>query len=413
MKKPYVSAYRAPGDGERTALLRAFFNNVRRMIPAVRFCPEKDPFPGDRRIKALRYTGLPCRGHQNTVFAYIGFPENARAGAKVPGMVLVHGGAGHAYAEWVQYWVNNGWAAISFDGFGQIYAGEDGTYEAELDYWKADPTLVLPQDGYMSANAPFEEQGFTYYVADVLLAHTLLREDKRVNKAMVGLTGISWGGIAAGPAMGLDGRFAFCAPVYGCGFADRMKTGWGELFRGKDIETLWDARFFLGNVNVPVRYFNGDADPFFDALAATASAAAAPYGSLTLLPGFTHGQIEGSAIPELMRFANEQAGRGKQNIAIEAVSGTPDKAELRFSLPGDVKQAEVCIYYKTENIAYNGQLLTEGWKRLAYRPDGDTAHLDIPENARLFYFCVEGISDGGQKLHATTGVYTRQTWEDE
>ena len=412
MKKPYVSPFPAPGVNKKTAELRAFFDRVRAIRPSVWFCPALDPFPEDPRIAAIRFSGLPYQGRENTVFAYIGFPDHAAPSSPVPGMVLVHGGGGHAYAEWVRYWADRGYAAISFDGYGQIYTGAEHTYDASLDFWKPDPALHLPNDGFSTVGKPLEDQGFTYYVSDVLLAHSLLRADPRVDETKIGLTGISWGGIAASAAVCLDGRFAFAAPVYGSGFLNESNTAWGEYFRHKDVSDAWDAKHMLPDVNVPVRFFNSDRDPFFDANAATASAAAAPLGSLTLLPGFTHGQNEGAAIPELARFADEQTGRGRRNITIDAIRACGGGAEIRFTLPGDVKTAEVCMYRKTEGLIYEDKYLREAWIRETGETANGSAVIRIPAEARLFYFCVEGKTDGApaQTLHTTTGVYSRETW---
>lgn len=413
MKRLYVSPHRSPGGNEKTEELKALFEGVKAMTPTVRFCPERDPFPADPRIKALRFSGLPHEGKENTVFAYIGFPENAAPDAPVPGMVLVHGGGGHAYAEWVQYWVDHGYAAISFDGFGQTYTGPDHTYAHELELWKPDPALHLPADGLLSVGKPLTEQGFTYYMADVLLAHNVLRADVRVKKDLIGLTGISWGGIAASVAVCYDDRFAFAAPVYGCGFLDVSKTEWGAPFRESDVSFVWDAKRLLDTVNIPVRFYNSDRDPFFDANAATASATAVPDGSLTLLPGFTHGQIEGSTIPELLRFAEEQVGRGSRNIAIDAIEASGDGAAIRFSLPEDVKRAEVCVYYKTEDLIYEDKYLRELWSCARTLASGCEAFVRIPPEAQLFYFAAEGRMGENPDvfLHATTGVYTKETWD--
>lgn len=412
MKKLYVSECRSPGGNEKTEELKALFGRVRETVPAVRFCPARDPFPEDRRIKAIRFSGLSYGGRENSVFAYIGFPESASGAAPVPGMVLVHGGGGHAYAEWVQQWADRGFAAISFDGFGQTYTGPDHTYEHALDLWKPDPEAHIPADGFASVNKPFSEQGFTYYLADVILANNILWADKRVKKEQIGLTGISWGGIAASVAVGYDDRFAFAAPVYGSGFLDATKTAWGAPFRSSDIAAVWDAKFLLGEAKMPVHFYNSDGDPFFDAGAATASAAAAPNGALTLLPGFTHGQIEGSAIPELIRFAEEQVGRGQRNVKIESLAAEGTGARLRFSLPADVKRAEVSVYYKTEDLIYDGKFLRERWS-CARTPVSDCeAAVGIPPEARLFYFAAEGRTDENPDviLHATTGVFSRETW---
>ena len=413
MKKLYVSPCRCPGGNEKTEELKALFARVKAMRPAVRFCPGNDPFPEDPRVKAIRFPGLPEGGRETSVFAYLGFPENASPSSPVPGMVLVHGGAGHAYAEWVRYWNDRGFAAISFDGFGQSYTGPDHTYEHALDLWKYDPASQPPMDGFASAGKPFPEQGFTYYVADVLLANTILRADPRVIQNKIGLTGISWGGVASGTAICYDDRFAFAAPVYCCGFLDASHTVWGAGFAGEGITDVWDAGLLLDTVKMPVRFFNSDGDPFTDVNATTACAANAPDGSLTLLHGFTHGQIEGSAIPELLRFAQEQVCGGQRNIRIVGLDAAGDGARVRFSLPADVKRADVCVYYKTEDLIYDGKYLRELWSCARTTAEGEEAFVRIPPEAKLFYFSVEGRTDGDPDvmLRATTGVYTRESWQ--
>ena len=411
MKRLYHSPHVSPGGNEKTGELSALFAKVRAAEPNVLACPRQDPFPGDGRVRAIRFSGLSFQGKENPVFAYIGFPKGASAEHPVPGMVLVHGGGGHAYAEWVQYWVDHGFAAISFDGFGQRYVGADHTYDASLDFWKPDPASLVPMDGFASAGKPFPEQGFTYYVADVLLAHNLLRADPRVRKEQIGLTGISWGGVAASVAVCYDDRFAFAAPVYCSSFMDVSQTPWGAPFRGEGITDVWDAKLLLGGVTMPFHVFNSDCDPFSDANASTACAAAAEHGALTLLHGFTHGQIEGSAIPELLRFAETQVGRGERNIRITALFARGDGAAMRFVLPEDVRCAEACAYYKTEDLCYDGKYLRENWTRAPGDAAGGEAWAQIPEGARLFYFSVEGRDPQGQTLRATTGVFSRETWE--
>ncbi len=414
MKKLYVSPRRCPGGNEKTEELKALFARVKAMRPAVRFCPENDPFPEDPRVKAIRFTGLPEGDRETSVFAYLGFPETASTASPVSGMVLVHGGAGHAYAEWVQYWNDRGFAAISFDGFGQSYTGPDHTYEHALDLWKYDAASQPPMDGFASAGKPFSEQGFTYYVADVLLANTILRADPRVIQNKIGLTGISWGGVASGTAICYDDRFAFAAPVYCCGFLDASHTVWGAGFAGEGITDVWDAGLLLDTVKMPVRFFNSDGDPFTDVNATTACAANAPNGSLTLLHGFTHGQIEGSAIPELLRFAQEQTGGGQRNIRIDAIAAEKDGAALSFTLPDDVPQADVCVYYKTEDLIYEDKYLREPWRRRTGEAGSGKAYVPIPPEAVVFYFSVEGEPQGaaaGAPLRATTGAYYRDTWE--
>ena len=409
----YVSEHRASGGNEKTEELRRLFAGVRETEPVMWECPRQNPFPEDRRIRAVRFRGLPAGGRDTEVFAYLGFPDTASEQTPAPGMVLVHGGGGHAYAEWVRHWVDHGYAAISFDGFGQRYKGPDHTYDADLEFWEPDPAAAPPMDCFCSAGKPFAEQGYTYYVADILLANNALRADARVRKDRIGLTGISWGGFASGTAICYDDRFAFAAPVYGCGFQNICGTRWGECFRGPGVSDVWDAGLLLGEVRTPIHWFNGDGDPFFDANTVTACAAASVNGAATLIPGFTHGQTEGSLLPEIVRFAGEHTGLSEGNIRITALRAEAEGAALSFVLPKDAAEPEVFVYYKTEDLVYEDKTLREPWTRLRADVYGGTARVAIPAQAETFYFSVQaraGDAPRLQTLHASTGVFHRKTW---
>ena len=69
-------------------------------------------------IQAITYDGAAIGSQKTKVFAYVGFPAGASADKKVPAIVLVHGGGGHAYAEWIKLWTDRGYAAIAMDTTG-------------------------------------------------------------------------------------------------------------------------------------------------------------------------------------------------------------------------------------------------------------------------------------------------------
>ena len=62
-------------------------------------------------LKPIFFEGLAYQGKPTRVFAWLGLPANHTG--KVPGVVLVHGGGGTAFKEWVQKWNEQGFAAIS------------------------------------------------------------------------------------------------------------------------------------------------------------------------------------------------------------------------------------------------------------------------------------------------------------
>ena len=66
------------------------------MVPAEGVAP-------DGTMRAIFYDALPWKGKPTRVYAWLGMPtkEQAKGKAKVPGVVLVHGGGGTAFKAWV------------------------------------------------------------------------------------------------------------------------------------------------------------------------------------------------------------------------------------------------------------------------------------------------------------------------
>ena len=66
-------------------------------------------FPeGYQDMKAIFYSA----GARNEVFAFIGVPQTAAPAGGFPSVVLIHGGDGCAYYEWVREWTNRGYLAV-------------------------------------------------------------------------------------------------------------------------------------------------------------------------------------------------------------------------------------------------------------------------------------------------------------
>ena len=81
----------------------------------------------------------------------------------------------------------------------------------------------------------------------------------------VGWTGISWGGYLTSIVSGVDSRFRFAAPVYGCGFLGE-DSAWLKDFanlgpqRAQHWLDLWDPSQYLGRTKMPTLWVNGTND---------------------------------------------------------------------------------------------------------------------------------------------------------
>ena len=79
-------------------------------------------------VRAVFYDSVPYRGKPTKVCAYYGLPSqevlskegSAESPSKFPGVVLIHGGGGNAFAEWVRLWNRRGYAAIAMDVCGCV-----------------------------------------------------------------------------------------------------------------------------------------------------------------------------------------------------------------------------------------------------------------------------------------------------
>lgn len=208
-------------------------------------------------VRALFYQGLPYRGRPTRVFAWYGVPQG-QPGQKFPGMVLVHGGGGTAFAEWVRLWNQRGYAAIAMDTCGCVPVGTYGN-------WTRHEFGGPPGwGGFDQIDDPREDQWTYHAVADVILAHSLLRSQPEVDPRRIGLTGISWGGYLTCIVAGVDPRFRFAVPVYGCGHI--LDTALAESLRGLGQERSdrwrqwWDPAQYLGLVRRPMLWVTGSND---------------------------------------------------------------------------------------------------------------------------------------------------------
>lgn len=245
-------------------------------------------------VQAVWIEGVPWKGKATRVFAYYALPAGASRTQKVPGIVLVHGHGGTAIAAWVKAWVARGYAAIAMDTSGHRPNGK--SWKRCRHAWSGPNFVDYHSEGFKSP----KDQWAYHAVESIIRAHTFLRNLPEVDASEIGLTGISQGGTLAATVCGVDGRFAFVAPVYGAGYllahTNRAKIGEGW-------DQLWDPARYARNCRVPTFWVIGTNDPCFplDTFVRTALDAGQAQFSVKLrLP---HNQKFGQA-PEVYAFAD-------------------------------------------------------------------------------------------------------------
>ncbi len=224
-------------------------------LPALKQVPRATWGEKSGLVREVYYEGDPLDGKPTRVFAYYGRP--AEGDGPLPGMVLVHGGGGTAFAEWATLWAERGYAALAMD-----LAGCGPNRKRLPDGG--------PNQGHEQKFADFTDDRlghmWTYHaVAAVIRGHSLLASRPEVDADRIGITGISWGGYLTCIVTGLDDRLKVSVPVYGCGFLHE-NSAWLEQFArmGREKRDRWVRHFdpsqYLPGVSCPILFVNGTND---------------------------------------------------------------------------------------------------------------------------------------------------------
>ncbi len=329
-------------------------------------------------VKALTFEGLPFRGKPTRVFAWLGLPAVA-PGEKVPAMVLVHGGGGTAFEEWVRLWVDRGYAAIAMDTCGQIPVGHYGR-------WFRDEQGGPPGwGGFTEVDQPREDQWTYHAVADVILAHSLIRSLPEVDPERTGVTGISWGGYPTCIVAGIDRRFKLAVPVYGCGYYREtvFENNLNQLEPPAAIRWLetWDPSVYLPQAAMPMLWVNGSND-FAYPLGAMQLSYRLPTGPRTLCVRLRMPHAHGGAgeNPEEIRvFADSHL---KQGIALARFTGSGRDGRrvwATYTAPAPVTHAEL-------NVTHDlGRWQDRFWKALPADCADGRITAELPEGTRVYY----------------------------
>lgn len=283
----------------------------------------------DGNLRALFFDALPYRGKPTRVFAWYGAP--AGRSSKLPAVVLVHGGGGTAYKEWVKKWNEHGFAAISIAVEGQTDTKDDKAWHRHAWAGPARDNI------YNDSAEPIADQWIYHAVADTVLANSLLRSFPEVDAQKVGLMGISWGGVIAATAMGIDTRFAFVIPTYGCGdLADTPNQYGAALHDNTLYRVVWNPLVWLPHATMPALWFSWPDDVHFPLTSQRASYNAAPGPHMVaILPGMKHGHPAGWNPPDSYAFAESVVRDGepwlKQISPYEFSSTKPITAAILFT----------------------------------------------------------------------------------
>ena len=318
--------------------------------------PRSRDFPCEFKGEAtpVFIEGEPWQGRETWCFAYYGVPEWATPEQPAPGIVLVHGGLGTAYPEWVKMWVRRGYAAICVDTCGALpIRTPDGK-------WLANPDGGPRGWGRVEcAEEPEREQWVYHAVAAVMRSHSFLRSLPNVDSRAIGLTGISWGGFLACILAAADDRLAYAVPVYGCAFNfERGGLTWSNPLAQK-WSALWDPSVFLPSAKCPMLWVDGTNDFAFSLDRVRRSAALAPVRhAFSTHLRMVHGHGEpGEGPREILAFANHYARGGADIVRFSECGADGGVFTAKFDANGRrIVRAELLYTLDDADVKWDQRL---------------------------------------------------------
>ena len=181
-------------------------------------------------LEDILFDGVPFKGKPAPVFAYIGYPDTPMPKGGYPAVLLIHGGGGTAFPGYARMWVKQGFAVMAIDWYN--CRPVKNAYEAR----KVKNKEPLPGGwrNHILTN-----------VANMVLAHSLLRSLPKVNKDKTLFVGLSWGSWYGTAVTALDPRFKGAIEIY-CGDINLKKK---HLVNGRFVHAAKVPMYWICSTN--------------------------------------------------------------------------------------------------------------------------------------------------------------------
>lgn len=328
-------------------------------------------------------------------FAVIGKPETEMPEGGYPAIVLVHGGSGHVFTNWIEYWTEKGYVAIALDLFGN---------ELNAELLKSVNIMGGPsetQSGSVNDDPDDPQNSWVYHsVCNVIRCNNILRALDYVNENQIGVTGISWGGFITCIVAGVDKRFAAFAPVYGSGYIFESSRWTGRFGgeEGTEGREKWIDRYdpssYLPYATKPMLFVSGIDDNAFSVLNRVKSYESVPAKTFySQRSNYTHGYFWAQSY-EIYAFM-EHILLGKDTMmGIKSASYENGKGYIELESPERVGALRLLYTTSTETDSFKWTFETQ---ELILKEG--VIEVELPEGTTAFAF---------ECLH-TTELYFRSS----
>lgn len=345
-------------------------------LEALRQSPEATWGETKDGVQEIFYAGEPCDGHATRIFAYYARPKEGDG--PFPGVVLVHGGGGKAFADWARQWADRGYAALAMDLAGR---GADGERLADAGPDQDDETKFRE-----FADDELDQTWSYHAVAAVLRGCSLLTSLDEVDAERLGIVGISWGGYLTCIAAGIDDRFKAAVSVYGCGFLAEGSV-WQPTLEGlpADGRERWVRNFdpanYLAGVRCPMLFVSGTNDYAYplDSLQKSYRLVREPV-SLSIRVKMPHSHPDGWTPKEIGIFIDGVLKEGRPLASIGPAELRGGRVAARYHSIVPITRAEV--HYAVADGPWKKRV----WQSASALAARDTVSVELPNLRPLVYY---------------------------
>jgi len=350
--------------------------------------------------ESVSYGDLP----KTQVFAYYASPgtltHKPDAPHSLPAIVFVHGGGGKAFREFAQLWASRGYAVIAMDLAGR------GNDSQRLPLGGPDQD---PAKKFTSIDSALNQQWVYHAVANVALAHSLIRSFPEVDTNRTGITGISWGGFLTCISSGIDPRYKVAAPVYGCGFyfdtvGLNYRANLNKLSQtsAKRWVEQYDPSNFIRYSKAHFLWITGAKDHHFNpSMFARTYNEVFSQSQFSLRADMPHGHTEGATPPEIATFMNHWLENQSAEIPqIHHLKTEPSGAfEAKTTATSPIVSASICY---TQDHFQPFEKRT--WKTLPVACENGKIKGQLPDSVTIW---ILQIKDSSGLLGSTAYQFVR------
>ncbi|MBC8289576.1 MAG: acetylxylan esterase [Planctomycetes bacterium] len=378
-------------------------------VPAVSWLDESSP------IRSLTYRNEHFNGKPTDVFAFYATPGSISGDKSkdknLPAVVLIHGGGGTAFAEWVWLWANRGYAAIAMDLSGRRPdAPKFDLKTGELIRRRVERTRLEHGGPEADHIAKFQNVGGDntddwqfHAVAAVARAHSLIRSFPEVDADRTAVTGISWGGYMTCLVASIDDRFKAAVPVYGCGFLYDGESVQRRLIDSLDEEKraewirVYEPSAWLPKCRVPILFVNGTNDKHYplSSYVRSFNLVKSPK-QIRIAVNMRHSHQAGWAPDEIGLFIDQHIKDGKPLPKIS--SPKTEKNEVTAEVSSDLPVKKVQLHFTTDT----GPLVERKWQSHDASLSGKTISASIPAEASIWML---SVTDSRNAMVSTPVVF--------